>query len=240
MLALAAVLLAAAPADEATVLVEQARTHWEREEFVEAADAFERAHALDPKPDYLFARAQALRFGGRCEDAIAVYLHFIETGPPEDEVVEAKLRMAECQQTIADDATAADAEQPADPAPAVPPPTPPPAPVDDRIAPERRPRSDPAGGALVGTGAVLVAVGVGLVAGASQVAAGSDDAATERDYGDSFTRANQLSAVGISLAAVGGALLIGGIIRYAVLAKKRRRARTAARHGGIGSAAAPP
>jgi tetratricopeptide (TPR) repeat protein len=221
-LALAVVLLATAPASEATVLVEEGRAHWERDEFLEAADAFERAHALDPQPDYLFARAQALRLAGRCDDAIAVYLRFLETAPPEDEVIEAKLRMAECQQTIIAEPTA---EEPEGVVATAPPPIPPPRPTPevDRPRVQELPRRDKAGGALVGTGSLVAAIGVGLVIGASQIAARADDATTERDYGNAFTRANRLSAIGISLASVGGALLLGGIVRYVVVAKQRRR-----------------
>jgi tetratricopeptide (TPR) repeat protein len=68
----------------------------------EAAErAFRAAYALDPRPDTLFAQAQATRLAGRCDEAIGLYQRFIAGGPARQQVEAARLSIARCETSAA-------------------------------------------------------------------------------------------------------------------------------------------
>src|SRR5688500_8437696 len=56
---------------------------FEREDYAGAIDAFERGHAIDPRPQFLFALAQAERLRGDCKAALIYYRKFLTTSPSE-------------------------------------------------------------------------------------------------------------------------------------------------------------
>ncbi|MEM6995184.1 MAG: hypothetical protein AAF721_32025, partial [Myxococcota bacterium] len=103
-------------------------------------------------------------------------------------------------------------------------------PGDEQPEPEKRPRPawarDVAGGVLVGTGAFATVAGVGFYAGSFSMARDREE--SEADFEGRAQRVRNTAAVGITLMAVGGALVVGGIVRYAIVA---RRAKTSARLG---------
>jgi hypothetical protein len=113
--------------------------------------------------------------------------------------------------------------------PARPPPGPAAGITPPRDEPVDRPRpkapppwwTDPAGGALVGAGAVLLATGIGLVAGAYVMRDAAESESHDR-YVAGIGRAMTLERASIPLMSVGGALLLGGAVRYGLVARKRR------------------
>lgn len=68
--------------------------------YAEAAAAFEAAYRETGDPAFLFGHAQALRFGGNCGGAIELFEAFIETGPPEPDVAEARRVIAACREIL--------------------------------------------------------------------------------------------------------------------------------------------
>jgi hypothetical protein len=205
-------------ANEAFALAEQ---HFAAEEYDLAADALARAHAIDPRPEFLYARAQAERLGGDCRSAVPLYEQFLRTQPPETHAEDARVNLAKCAGALAA------AGEPAEAAPApAPAPATGPAPAD---APPPRPKSsrpwhrDVAGGVLVGTGALTLAVGGGLLGGAHALRERADGANRHSAYDDRITRAIALERAGIALAATGGALTLAGAIRWIVLARRQPR-----------------
>ncbi len=100
--------------------------------------AFDLGYAIDPHPDFLYAKAQAQRIGGDCRGALASYDAFLETRPPEKEASRAQINMARCAELLA--ASAPRVEPP--PAAAAPSPAPEPEP-EPVSAPETQPAPEP-------------------------------------------------------------------------------------------------
>ncbi len=213
-------LRAAAPVDDsekgrAATLVDQGR-------HLDAARDLEAEFDRSGDPLFLFAAATARRRGGDCRGAIALYERFLESepAPPQSDASEAGQAIEECRSIIGA----------AEPSPQPPPPVLVAAPrqetrAEDRPSPERPWPRDVVGGVLLGSG-VAVAVGGAVVVG---VGAGLTRSRTESEAG--FERREQsvrtLYAVGGSMLAAGGALLIGSIVRYAVVARRSRETRNA-------------
>ena len=86
---------------------------------------------------------------------------------------------------------------------------------------------DPLGGVLVGLGGVAVGAGVGLVVGAS-VEKGKN-AANYEEFVERNSRVKKMQIAGAITAGVGGALLIGGVVRWSILgARQNARMRSSA------------
>lgn len=202
-----------------------AKAAWKEKRWDAAADAFEQAYVLDPRPEYVFAKAQARRFAGDCERAIADYREFIELAPPPAAIEEARGHIASCG------GEAEPAPTPA-PAPRVEP-TPPPAVDPPPPAPQPRPWfRDPAGHALLWSGVAIAATGGGLLGEGLARRQRAEVADSEEEYRDARRGGETLYLVGIPLLSVGGALVIASIVRFAVVARKqpqRERTRTTAR-----------
>jgi tetratricopeptide (TPR) repeat protein len=212
--------LVAPPADDNPALAE-ATEAFEAERWSEAADAFARAWEHDPNPKYLYGRAQALRFAGQCEEAIDVYARFIAVSASDDADAYARDAIALCEEALAE-------EMPTEPVPppivaATQPDTPPAEP-----APREPWTRDAVGHGLFWPGVALVAVGAALVPVAEQRANAADTEGSERGYLEALDRASTMRIAGITTLAVGGALLIAGTIRFAVVAARGRRPRASA------------
>lgn len=213
--------LAAPPAEDNPALVE-ATAAFEAERWPEAADAFARAWEHDPNPKYLYGRAQALRFAGECDEAIDVYEHFIEVSESEDADAYARDAIALCEQALANEARTESV-----PPPVVAPPREPDAPPPEP-APRKPWTHDGVGNGLFWPGVALVAAGAALVPVAEQRANTADEEASERGYLEALDRASTMRIAGITTLAVGGALLIAGTIRFAIVAARGRRPRATA------------
>lgn len=83
---------------------------------------------------------------------------------------------------------------------------------------------DPAGGVLSGLGIVGVVGGGALLGVASSNAKKVGDQDTNTDYLDARDGATQRRNGGVAALAIGSTLLVAGVIRYAVVAKKSKRA----------------
>ena len=180
---------------------------------LEAADAFERQYERTGDAALLFAKATALRRGGDCRGAIEALERFIATAPPEPDVEAAREVIDVCTEILADE-----------PGPEVPPPIPvsiptEPEPVDAPPPPKPWTRDVP-GGVLLGTG-VAVAVGGTVLLGLG-VARTQPREESEAGFERREQSVRTLSAVGGSMVAAGAALLIGSIVRYAVVARRSR------------------
>jgi tetratricopeptide (TPR) repeat protein len=226
---LAIVLALVGPAEDAAA---RAKKAYDRGDFDAAAAALADAYAADPQPAYLYARAQAERFGGHCDRAVEHYRSFIETKPEAKAAAAAQTNLDECEAelaaaapTPAPEVTPAQSPDPTVAQPIAEEPTP--APTDAPADPPRPWHRDPLGGALVGSGGLVLAVGIGLYAAAKadqNVAEGANDVGM---YGDRIERAATLSRVAIPVMVVGGALLLGGVARWAVVAGRNKRAAAA-------------
>lgn len=206
---------------------------WEARRWPEAAEAFERAYAIEPRPEYVFARAQALRLADDCTGAIAAYRAFIDLAPPAAAIDEAQGYIVACG---------------GDPTPAPPPPIAPrpiapsdagapgpTAPLPAAVVPPPRRAwwRDPAGHAVGWTGLAIAATGAGLtIEGLARRERGTR-ATDEQGYRDARRGGATMLHAGIPLTCIGTAMVLAAVIRFAVLgARGPSRARQLARAWG--------
>lgn len=179
-------------------------------EFAEAAAAFLLAYERTGDPAFLFGRAQALRRAGNCGAAIDVFETFIATEPPEADIRAARDVIEACRSILGQGAVAPLEGE------AVPEPDEPDEPPRPRPAWPR----DVTGGVLLGSGiAIAIAGGVVYGSGASQAGARME---TEQAYEAREQRVRVLGATGVSLMVSGGALLVGSVVRYVIVARRQR------------------
>lgn len=204
----------------------RAEAAFEAGDYEAAAAAAGEAYAAKGDPMFLYAQAQAERFGGRCELAIEHYRQFIAAVPSSAATLAAQDNIAECEAVLGrtDDDATPDPIEPLAADPTAPVPT---APADEP-GDQSRPRSahwarDPLGGVLVGVGVGAVAVGGGLYGQARVDERAASQATEVVTYGERIDRAYTWSRAGVSLMVVGGAAIVGGVVRWAVLARKARR-----------------
>ena len=205
----------------------EARAHFERgmESFHEARYhdaivALDAAYEIEQHPQLLYARAQARRLAGECGTALKLYEYFLATSPPAAQARDAETNILRCSAAL----SIGEPPPEARPAVAEPPPQPEgpaPAPV---VAPPPLPpvRKDIAGGVLTGLGAATTGVGLGLLIDAAARSA----ALTGTDHAQFEQRYQQLRGVhlgGAIVLGVGVGLVVSGIIRYALVARKHRR-----------------
>ncbi len=199
----------------------------------DAATILARAYAEDPRPELLFAWAQAERYAERCDDAVPLFREYLTLDPPPEVGDKAREAIEACGE---------------DPDVAVPVPVEPPTPEDRTVEPvgpveagepavepspavprswepSRRPVAlDPWGHALLWSGVAICGVGGGLLGEAHLRRRAGSRVADEQSYRDALQGAPQLSGAGIGVLVVGGALVVAGAVRFVVLAARHRRA----------------
>jgi tetratricopeptide (TPR) repeat protein len=207
-----ALFLASAPASP----VERAEEAFQAGRYTDAANAFGEAYEADPDPKFVYAQAQAERLGGDCASAIEHYDRFLALDPDPEPAEAARTNRERCRQEL---------ER------AKPPP--PPEPPSPRTMADRDPvdtptharpwHRDPLGGALVGSGLVVTALGTGLLAGGVVLDRNAADAGIEGDFERDRDRATSMHRAGIALTAIGAAIVIGGVVRWIVVARGQRQ-----------------
>ncbi|MEM6990411.1 MAG: hypothetical protein AAF721_07940 [Myxococcota bacterium] len=191
----------------------------------EASAKFEEAYALYPSRNYLFSRAFVEREAGRCDVAVKLFDAFIAEHPPAADIEEAQRLRDACLETLdAEPEPVVELPPRADREPALPPagPAATVTPRDVEPAIPRRWWQDPVGGTLAGSGVLFSGVGIGLLAAAAARANGADGASTAGEYRIDIAAARTMSVAGIAVTSVGAALLIGGVARYIVRARRGR------------------
>lgn len=204
----------------------RAREHFARGQAAFEAEDYERAipelkaaYALEPNPLLLYAWAQAERFAGRCGKAIELYRKFLESDPGPAQARLAETNILDCEAALSEERPPAPPPAPVI-TPTEEPPSPPP---EDEPPPEITPwYRDWVGGTLVGVGAAsLVAGGVVFALGRRQ-ASNADAARTEGEYIDEVDAARVKQITGAVLLGVGGALVLGGAIRWGVWSNRNK------------------
>lgn len=218
---LLAVLLLAAPAPDDPA--QRAEAAFAAGDYDQAATAAAEAYAATDDPKYLYAQAQAERFGGRCEQAIEHYLEFIASVPTSAATLAAQDNIAECEAVLGRTKPEPEPVEPLAAEPAAAPP------ADEPEPPRTHWARDPLGGALVGAGVAVLAIGGGLYGQAHLDARAARQAQDVLTYGEHIDRAYTLSRVGLPLMITGGALVVGGVVRWAVVARRLRSTRVALR-----------
>jgi tetratricopeptide (TPR) repeat protein len=215
--------------------LERALRHFEARHYTKALEEFRAAYNIDPQPALLYAIAQAERLNGDCRRAIRFYEAFLRTGPNERQAPSARQNIERCKAelmrpppTTQPAPLGVAARSQPEPARAAPPPSPR-APATDGASWQR----DWAGHGLVLSGLAVGAAGVALWrVGHSTI----DRANSARTYDEFAARTGSASTgnteqkVGVAAMAVGGALVVAGVVHYVLhlRTKKERPTVTAA------------
>jgi len=230
------VMTAAGPDDllsdpEAQTLVSEAQILFSEGNFGEAARLIEKAYLIEPVPELLFPWAQAERELGNCRAAIDLYSRLLEEIPEGRMADSARKNMALCEEEMpAEEEFVPVAEDdPLEEEFTEPEPEPDPVPVTktDKQPKVKEWYKDPAGGVLTGLGVVGVGAGAALLIVASGNAKGASDAPSLADYNSQSDTALTQRNAGAGVLSVGGALLVAGVIRYVLVAKKNKASATA-------------
>ncbi|MCA9650516.1 MAG: hypothetical protein KC501_11445 [Myxococcales bacterium] len=234
-LLLASMLVGPAQSDAAR----RAEAAFEAKDYPAAAQAAAEAYAEQGDPVFLYAQAQAERLGGDCRSASTHYREFLRAVPTGPAAEAARSNIEQCEATLAEvppepssstpkpdagDPTTTRSDPGAEPLPS--------ATADlEGLADEPGPRGearppirDPWGWALVGVGTAALGTGAGLIAWSRVDARAAAEATDVLSYGERIDRAYVVSRVGIPVLVVGGALVVAGVTRFALLARRRRRA----------------
>jgi tetratricopeptide (TPR) repeat protein len=186
---------------------------------------FSAGHAATPKLRFLICIGQTYHKLGQLEDARSAWRQFLDKAPPQDkDRMDVERMLREIEQEIGQKSASAGAERPvpaveqrsggdASPEPVVA------APPRTTVPKVRAWQRDPAGGVVLGLGlaslaAGAVVLGVGLNA---QANAGE----SYRDFVMAREASAHVAAGGV-LAGVGGALLVGAVVRFAVVKGRAR------------------
>lgn len=209
---------ASAQEDKARALFDEGLAHFQAREYEAAIEAFDRAFALDPRPEYLFAQAQAERLSGDCPSAIVLYRRFLELSPPEKHARAANEAIDRCERALAsrpEHGAPVEPEPPHDSDASAAPPA-----LDlEPVPPQpREPRApwyhDPVGGALLGAGVIGLAVGGVYFAKSSSDASAARDAADYDSYIELMDRAESRRTIAWIGLGAGAGLAVAAGLRY--------------------------
>jgi len=207
-------------------------------DYATAIAAFDAGYAIDPHPDFLYAKAQAQRLGGDCRAALVSYRAFLSSNPPSTEAELARGNITKCEEVLAASAPT----EPVDVSPTVPvdvshvpPPMTPPPPHDaiDTTSPSGW-WTDRTGWVLAGAGLVGLAVATVFVVQARNNADATASALTLDDWTSSHDAWQTDQVVAGIAAGVGAALVIGASIRFWSASRDRVVTKpTASGHGAV-------
>ncbi len=213
--------IAAPKSGEARVQFDRGVAAYTKGDYATAAEALGASFVLEADAETLFAWAQTERKLGHCDRAIELYTKLLGMDLPAENKSAIKVQISECKAILAENPTKAKP---------VPEPAIAPAPVvtaqsDPTPPPREEPRQvdgggstwwkDPIGGALVGVGAVGVGLGIVFLRQGAAADADKNGAASYPEYEELANRAESRGRLGVISVAAGGALIIGGIVRYA-------------------------
>lgn len=203
--------------EEARAHFQRAQGHFNDEDFAAAIPELKAAYALEPNPMLLYAWAQAERLAGSCERAVALYKRFLATNPSDEQVRLTEANLLDCEAELPE--APPPAEEPAGEEPGEEPgEVEPVEPIDDE--PKKPWYSDPVGGVLVGAGVAGIIGGGVLMGVARSRAREAPDASVEDDYVTLSAEAQRLNTAGVVVLGIGGALAVGGVIRYALVSRR--------------------
>jgi len=170
-------------------------------DYDKAADLLERAYKLDPKPEALFALAQAERLGGHCDKAVAHYKKLLEKTT---ELSQAKLiqnNLGLCEATD---------ERKPEPGVAAPPQT-----VTKTVVRDVH-HGDKIATVMLATGMLAVGGSVGLFVAADGATSDAAAARTLDDHERFLDRASRDRVLAFVAGGAGASLIAGAIIKWSL------------------------
>lgn len=187
--------------------------HYHAKDYEPAIREFAAGYELDPRPEFLFAMAQAERLSGDCRSAIVLYRRFLAEDPPAQAGQAATENIERCE--VALDSSPSLTAEPASPPPDAAAPTrgPPPA-GDPRADADAAWYRDPVGASLLAGAAASAAIGLGFWVASSDDEAAARAATSYGTYDDRLASARTKRAVALAGFGAGAALAAGAALHY--------------------------
>jgi hypothetical protein len=184
--------------------------------YAAAVDEFQRGFAIDPRREFLFAQAQALRLAGDCARAVPLYRQFLDSEPPPLQTQAAGLGLDRCGPQRSG--------PPLSPPPVLTPaqtptPTPPPTIGGSGPSPPEPPRwwRDSWAGASLGVGVAALGVAFGFELASRHARDRAQSEPTEGQYDPVWSLAQQRRQIAVGALLGGAVLLAAGGARLLVL-----------------------
>lgn len=228
-LALAASPASAAPKNAAAKkLFDKGVAAFTKGDYAAAATALSESYAKEKDVETLFAWAQSERKQNHCSNAVELYNQLLAFDLPAENKTAIQGQISECKDILDKEKPVSDSrpptsapeqEKPAEPVAQAEAP-PPPEPEAGRRKPEAGEGGhawwkDPLGDTLVIGGVVALGFGTVMMVSASSASSSKDTAGMYSVYSDDVNTAHDRGLYGVIGLGVGGALVVGGIIRFA-------------------------
>ena len=184
---------------------------YQKGDFPGASEALGQSYKLEPDIETLFAWAQSERQQNNCESASDLYTKLLELDMPAENKDAVRAKLEECKAIIA--AKTGVIDKPLDPPDQDEPVVTPPVEEEPPPAEGRSPWwKDPIGDVLTAGGVVALGVGGYFLYSAKQ----AEDKSKENDavFEEQQDKAESHGKIGVVLTLTGGALVVGGIVRY--------------------------
>jgi len=208
--------------EDPDALAAEAQAAFAEGRFEEARALAKRAHELTGDPRHLYAQAVAERQLERCRDALILYARLladVQDDPAYSALVDGTRQGIKlCEASL---------EEP-EPEPEPPPivaETSEPEPEPESVDPGPRPWfRDPLGGVMLGLGLAIAGGGGGTMWALSNRRLDEAEAAIDETvFADTRAQARGLRTGAIASMTLGGALLVGAVVRYGLVARTNRR-----------------
>jgi tetratricopeptide (TPR) repeat protein len=189
--------------------LDRARALFEVGDYKGAIAALDAGFAIDPHPDFLYAKGQAQRKLGDCPGALASFRAFLASDPPGRAAEAARTNIERCQEAAPE------------PKPAVPSRPADGTDVTAAATTDRKPHApspwyrDGIGGALAGGSAVALGIGITFLVLADRHVDRTLDADGLEDYDSERSLVTRNRTIGAVSLAAAGALAGAAIFRYA-------------------------
>lgn len=230
-LLVAAALLASVPAfaapkgKAAKAAFDRGVAAYTKGDFAAASEALGQSYKLEADLETLFAWAQSERQQNKCESAIELYNKLLDLDMPAENKDAVRTKLEECKAIVA--AKTGVLDKPLDPPKPVEEPVAQPPPVDEPPPPPSGGSpwwKDPIGDALTIGGVVAIGVGGYFLYSAKQ----AEDKSFENDavFEENQDKAKSHGRIGVIATLTGGALVVGGIVRYMTRSSGKSEERT--------------
>ncbi len=225
----------------ARALREDADTAVKRGDYERAEALSRRAQQLDPREDFVYSLGTIAGAKGDCEAQKRLFQeYFDQIGYDGSEYVDDRygkgVKLALEQMEMCE-------PSPAQPSPQVPTPAvaePEPATVSAAADNGRERQSwlaDPIGAASMAGGIAVAAGGTAAVVLGTLRHRAAREAGSEQGFADDQRNGQTIRGIGIGLIVVGGAAIVGGVVRYALVARRGRAPSTGRVRPGLGRVA---
>jgi len=198
---------AAPMGDEARARYDRGIELFTAKDYAGAIRELEAGHAIEPRREFLFAEAQALRLQGDCKRAVALYQQFLASDPTPVQVNATHIALSRCAQQLASEPTPPNKTSATPNIDTLPPPPPPASPPPPWYR-------EPLGAALLGAGVIGLGVGTGFLIASSSAEDDAARATTYPEYKRSWDSAASRRDVAVVALVAGGALTGAALYRY--------------------------